>query len=379
MEGRHSPQYAPSEPAAEQTPPRKPRKKRKSVFRLIVQDILLTGLVLCVFALFHHVIPRLTAANREMPTPVSIQTPAPVQTLEPQQTPAPTETENPEATPEPTPEPTPDPMDWRTKFAEHFTDEIVVTENSYTSPNIAIHIDTYTTDDPAPTTYFVADIYIAQLENFQTYWAGGKLSYYMYESPLSIAKNAEAILSINGDYADNQLYGFLVRNGELYYTEQTTNDICVLYYDGTMETYDADEYKVEDVLARSPYQVWKFGPALLDGNGQPKERSAYNTTTEIGWENPRSGVGYYEPGHYCFVIVDGRQSGYSRGLEIERFAQVFADLGCVCAYNLDGGQSAVMTFNQGLYSHPYLGGRDSGDILLIRELPTAETGEEGEG
>ena len=86
---------------------------------------------------------------------------------------------------------------------------------------------------------------------------------------------------------------------------------------------------------------------------------------------------YFEPGHYCFITVDGRQSGYSRGLEIDRFAQLFADLGCTVAYNLDGGQSSVMTFNQQVYNQPYLGGRNSGDILLIRELPESTEGGEG--
>ena len=191
-----------------------------------------------------------------------------------------------------------------------------------------------------------------------------------------MAIKSGAILSINGDYADKQRSGFLVRNGEIYYDDQTTYDICVLYYDGSMETFSPSEYAVDDILAKAPYQVWKFGPELLDENGQPKQ--SYNTSDAISWENPRSGIGYYEPGHYCFITVDGRQNGYSRGLEIERFAKLFADLGCTVAYNLDGGQSAVMTFDQRVYNQPYLGGRNSGDILLIRELPESTEGGKGE-
>ena len=77
--------------------------------------------------------------------------------------------------------------------------------------------------------------------------------------------------------------------------------------------------------------------------------------------------------------MDGRQNGYSRGLDMTQFAQLFTDLGCKAAYNLDGGQSSVMTFNQSIYNHPYLGGRDSGDILLIRELPEQSgEGEDGQ-
>ena len=46
----------------------------------------------------------------------------------------------------------------------------------------------------------------------------------------------------------------------------------------------------------------------------------------------------------------------------------FADLGCKAAYNLDGGASAVMTFNDEIYSRPSNGGRALGDALLIKEL-----------
>lgn len=367
--------------AAPQAPVR--RKKRKSILELILQDIMLTAGILLVFAFFHHVLPPMLERMNEDPgsTESTIgtkpirprDTEAATETLPPSESAAPpadSEQPDPEFTPEPTPEPTPDPMDWRTKFADHFTDEVVVTDHSYTSPNIAIDIQKYVSDDPAPSTYFVADIYVADLECFQTYWAGGSFRKWMEEDPIQCSRNAGAILAINGDYANSQDYGFLVRNGELYMDEQTIFDICALYYDGTMVTYGADEYKVEDVLAREPWQVWKFGPALLDENGQPRE--SFNTTGPISDVNPRTGIGYFEPGHYCFVVVDGRQGGYSAGMRIGRFAELFAELGCKAAYNLDGGRSSVMIFGNGYFNHPYMNGRNAGDILLIREIGKEE-------
>ena len=119
--------------------------------------------------------------------------------------------------------------------------------------------------------------------------------------------------------------------------------------------------------------MWKFGPKLLDADGVPM--TTFNTSSPIKWENPRSAIGYYEPGHYCFVVVDGRQDGYSRGLKIEELAKLFADLGCKAAYNLDGGASAVMTFNDAIYSRPSNGGRALGDALLIKELDGIGEGE----
>ena len=372
MEENRTRQELREEQALAQTPRR--RKKRKSVGELILLDLLLIAAILLSFALVHHVIPRMMKNSVEPPEarnvrPTAAVTAAP-ETAAPA-TEAPVGSGEPDVTPAPTPEPTPDPMDWRTKFADHFTDEVVVTDHSYTSPNIAIDIQKYVSDDLAPSTYFVADIYVADLACFRTYWAGGSFHKWMEEDPIQCAKNAGAILAINGDYADSQDFGFLVRNGELYMEEQTIYDICALYYDGTMVTYGADEYKVEDVLAREPWQVWKFGPALLDENGQP--RSSFNATGPIQDVNPRTGVGYYEPGHYCFVVVDGRQGGYSAGMRIGRFAQLFADLGCTAAYNLDGGRSSVMVFQNGFFNHPYLNGRNAGDILLIREIDGEES------
>ena len=350
------------------------------VLSLIFRDIVITGLILCVFALFHHVIPRM-ADKGKTAEPVSvIQTPVPVQTAQPSPEPVepddqPAETDEPE--PEQTPEPEPDNRtEWQKKFEDKFTDEVVVTENSYTSPEVSITLEkcTFTDNAYGPTVYYVADIYVASLDSFKTYFANGKLTYYGYEAPLSAAKNSGAILSINGDYADNQKEGFLVRNGELYYQEESIFDICVLYYDGVMETYLPSEYKVEDILARGPVQSWKFGPALLDPEGRAK--TEFNEITDgIGYENPRSAIGYYEPGHYCLLVADGRQN-FSRGLLLKELSSVFESLGCKAAYNLDGGASAVMVFNGKIVNSPSNGGRDCGDIVLVCEPAKAEEGAE---
>ena len=341
-------------------PRRRPPTRKTPLPLLILQDLLLTGLVLVVFALFHHVIPRMTADSRPVPTPTAIRpteaTAVPSVSVD---TP-PLES----AAPVATSEPTVDPMDWRSKFADKFTDTVVQTENTYTSPNIAITVEKVTLSDTYTTVCYVADIYLADLSCFQTYWANGRYSYYGYQSPLGLARDSGGLLTINGDYADNQESGFLVRNGELYYQDATSRDICVLYYDGTVETYDGGHYSVDEILAREPYQSWKFGPALLNDDGSAK--SSFNTSNEISWENPRSALGYYEPGHYCFVVVDGRQS-FSHGLTMRELSDFFASLGCKAAYNMDGGASAVMTFDQRIVNSPSNGGRDSGDILLIRE------------
>ena len=96
---------------------------------------------------------------------------------------------------------------------------------------------------------------------------------------------------------------------------------------------------------------------------QPME-SFNSSVTSV---NPRSAVGYYEPGHYCFVVVDGRQKGYSKGMTMSELSQLFFDLGCTVAYNLDGGKSAEMVFMGETVSQPFEGGRSTSDILYIAD------------
>ena len=346
--------YAPSHT---EEPVRAKKRGKTPAWRLIIQDILLTGLVLCIFALFHHVIPRMGIAKAEPPKPTSAA-------LAPAESPA--AAAAPENSPEPTEEVVDNRTEWQKKFADHFTDEIVSAENSYTSPDVSINISTVTVGEGAYSSQcHIADIYIGQIENFQTYFATGSYGYYAEQSALGIDEDSGALIAINGDYCNNQTSGFLVRNGELYFSEQTSNDICVLYKDGTMATYAPDEYVVEDELQKNVYQVWKFGPKLLDADGVPM--TTFNTSSPIKWENPRSAIGYYEPGHYCFVVVDGRQDGYSYGLRIPELAAIFEELGCTEAYNLDGGGSAVMVFNHEKYSRQSNGGRDLGDIIYVAE------------
>jgi exopolysaccharide biosynthesis protein len=68
-----------------------------------------------------------------------------------------------------------------------------------------------------------------------------------------------------------------------------------------------------------------------------------------------------------FVVVDGRNPGYSKGVTMSEFAQIFKDLGCTTAYNLDGGGSSTMYFLGNMVNNPL--GKDNerriSDILYI--------------
>ena len=355
------------------------RRRGMPVWAVVLMDAVMVGVILLAFATFHHVLPAMIS---EMQRQEALQNQPEITETQPKPTqPAPTEASeiDPDATEAPVEEtvlPTEAPdlrTEWQIKFAEHFSDEIIRTENSYRSPNVSITVETISTGEGNnKQTYHVADIYIGSLENFAAYTANNEILYFGTQDVIEMSQASDALLAISGDFITYQKGGFLIRNGEIY--AETTNNvsICALFPDGTIETYDAKGYDIEDIKNRGAIHVWSFGPVLLDENGKVREK--YSMPTAVSYANPRSAIGYYEPGHYCFVVVDGRQSGYAKGMSIPQLAQIFEDLGCTKAYNLDGGGSAVMVFNHERFSKQSNGGgRDLGDILLIRESAPADT------
>lgn len=330
----------------------KGRHSIKRILLTVLGDIILTGLILLAFSFFHHVLPTYKSSAS-----VVEYTPEPV--IE--------EVVHVEVTAEPDSR-----TEWQIKYAEHFSDQVIRTENSYKSPNVSIEIKTVTVGEGSEqNVYHVADIYIASIENFAAYTANNELKYFSTQNALEMDKAANALLSMTGDFYSYQKTGFLVRNGAVYMTDDTYCDICVMYYDGTIETYERNSFDKEEILAREPYQIWNFGPSLLDKEG--KAIDEFDVSLTVMYPNPRSALGYYEPGHYCFVVVDGRQKDYSKGMLLPELADVFEELGCKAAYNLDGGGSALMMFNNERYSQQSNGAnRELGDILVIRESENIE-------
>ena len=351
-----------------------PKNRRvKRLVTAIIADLLVLGALLGGFTYFYFL------RERDY-TPKALESPAPAAT-----TAAPEEAQA-QATAEPTPDaqataepsaPSTDTGLLGGKYADKFTaGDVEQTENSYKSANVSIEITKVAAGtESKPITYYIADIYLKDINSFRTAVAldykdqnQGERKNVM--STLQLSQLTNAILSISGDsFAFHD--GIVVRNGVEWENKLPLyGDICVLYYDGTMETYSQKIKRadVDAIYAKKPYQIWTFGPQLLE-NGQVPAQFAN------GKANPLSSIGYYEPGHYCFILADGRQKDYSWGLTYPQLAQIYYDLGCKVAFNLDGGDTAVMTYMGEWRSQPQdASPRDTSDIVYIIE-PTSANGQ----
>ncbi len=233
-----------------------------------------------------------------------------------------------------------DSQDWHRKFADKFTDQVISTDTSYTSPDISIRltygsgktdrVDTseggkhvrYGTDYK----YVLADIYVGDITCLRTCFARDTYGVGYDEKLTDMSARLQSILAVNGDSYSNSRHknnGTIIRNGLIYRAKPTDMETCVLNWDGTMNIYAPQELDTQKLIDSGAYQSWIFGPSLLDENGKAKD--SFQTWDYIRESHPRTALGYYEPGHYCLLVADGRQNdtrgifpGSWRGCFLER-------------------------------------------------------------
>ena len=346
----------------------------------VLLDILLTGLALVIFAYFHHVMPRAHEdVNEEVPRPPRSAAVTAQPAVTESAPPAPTGTQT-AAVQTPTPTPfvyTPD-MDeigsFRVKYRDKFTSGEVETYEEEdalyyksASLNVTVRRERATVGSHTCTCY-VVDFYVSDITCLSSIFAHDKFSKGEYEWLSDLAERGNAVVAINGDFAGMRENGVVIRNGHVYRKKHSSFDACAINWDGTMETYPSSKWDADTLIKNGAYHAWSFGPELLDASGKPCKR--FNATDAVKKTNPRTAIGYFEPGHYCFVVVDGRSSE-SPGFTMVELAQYMSNLGCMRAYNLDGGESSSLWYQGKIVSNPSDGGRKISDAIYLCEFGEA--------
>lgn len=247
-----------------------------------------------------------------------------------------------------------------------------LTDTAYVDGDTAIRISTVTTGTGEDTvTYYVADVVVSDVTQLRSAFADDAFGQNIVEDTSVIAAENHAIVAINGDYYGFRDTGIVIRNGVIYRDEGARTGLAI-YTDGTMAVYDETTTSAEELLADGVWQTLSFGPALVEDGQVVSGIEDVEVDTNVGnhsiqGQQPRTGVGMIEPNHVVFVVVDGRSPGYSRGVTMTEFAQIFADLGATVAYNIDGGGSSTMVFDGALVNDPLGRGQERGtsDILYI--------------
>ena len=230
--------------------------------------------------------------------------------------------------------------------------------------NITVELTEYREND---TTIYAADVWVTDPSQLKTAFANGTYGKNVKDATSDIAKDADAILAVNGDFYGARNSGYVIRNGVLYRSTSSGAEDLVIYEDGSFQIIDEDDVTAEQLLEDGAMQVLSFGPALVtDGE------ISVTKNEEVGKamaSNPRTAIGIYEDGHYVFVVSDGR-TDESEGLSLYELAEFLQELGVETAYNLDGGGSSTMVYQGEVVNNPTTSGnsvkeRSVSDIVYI--------------
>lgn len=246
-----------------------------------------------------------------------------------------------------------------------------LTGDSYTDGDTSMTISRVTTGSGSDTvTYYVADVVLGDATELRSAFANNQFGENIIEKTSEIAADNGAVFAVNGDYYGFRDTGIVIRNGVVYRDEPAREGL-VFYADGTVEVYDETETSADELLAAGAWNTLSFGPALVENGETVDGIDEIEVDTNFGnhsiqGEQPRTAVGVIDENHLVFVVVDGREAGYSRGVTMTELAGIMRGLGAETAYNLDGGGSSTMVFDGRVINQPSNGGeRGTSDILYV--------------
>jgi len=243
-------------------------------------------------------------------------------------------------------------------FANYAADPAGFTETTYHDDSLDVRIET---DSYRGVDYYIAYFQVKSPTQLRTATAG-RPNENVAALPSQMSKATRAVLALNGEYYIQRTRDiFIWRQGEEYRDQpDPVKDVLIIDDAGDFHIFTG-ENKAEEIQAFKDsgaviINAFSFGPALMsDGEPVRYRKDYYFKPTE---RNARSVVAQVGPLSYAFI--------YFPGATQREIGEIAEHLNLQDAYNLDGGNSAVLLFN-----NEYIGGkrknteREQSDILYV--------------
>lgn len=218
-------------------------------------------------------------------------------------------------------------------------------ENGYADETIRVSLEER---EENGVIWHLAFVQIASPTQLRTATAG-KLTSRKTASVKALARNNHAVVAINGDnFVDKpEKTTFEYRMTQKIRSKTNkTKDMLIIDENGDFHLVKAapkNEQSAALTAVAGEHTIvnaFTFGPALvIDGEEQEISREyGYNPNGR----EPRAAIGQTGALSYVLAIAEGR--GESSGVTQQELARFMTELGCVQAFNLDGGNSAEMAF-----------------------------------
>ena len=244
------------------------------------------------------------------------------------------------------------------------------TEDGYEDQSIRVSVETR---DINGITVHIAFVRIADASQLRTAVAGTAQN---NKTVLfkALARDTHALVAINGDRytSDAKKTTFEYRMTEKI-RSKTNNlkDILIIDDLGDFHLFiksqglhkDDQPYFV-NVMKEEGRQVvnaFTFGPALV------KDGELLTVDEHYGYNphgrEPRSAIGQTGPLSYVMVLIEAKDRSGKTGFSQGKLAEFMYNLGCVQAFNLDGGNSAEMVFGEQVIK-----GQPGGDERTLSDI-----------
>lgn len=128
-----------------------------------------------------------------------------------------------------------------------------------------------------------------------------------------------------------------------------------------------EKWRAEPQIKFSPEFIIGGGPRLLQNGQVSIDEEGFNAPNFTYARHPRTAFGVRKDGAIVMVTVDGRQPKKSVGMTIPELTKLMLELGCIEAFNLDGGGSTTMVIKNKIINNvsDATGERPVSDALLI--------------
>jgi exopolysaccharide biosynthesis protein len=240
------------------------------------------------------------------------------------------------------------------------------TENGYEDDSIRVQLEDR--EGNKDLIWRIAWVEIASPTQLRTAYFGKSVKSDSQDKISRLAPKMNAVIAINGDnYAQEKAkHSFIVRMGEVRQQKlNKTKDILIIDENGDFHTFinsvGADTFEKD--TGHTIVNAFMFGPALV------KEGEIVSLKREYGFNpdgtQPRAAIGQLDHLSYVLVIADNATGSDKKGVSHQDLAKFMLELGCREAYNLDGGNSAILFYNGKMLNNKMGQERDVTDMIYF--------------
>jgi exopolysaccharide biosynthesis protein len=220
------------------------------------------------------------------------------------------------------------------------SDEIIVEDNTQKE----ITVDKITGKNYVGFVMTIPDPSKVKLVDARLSYRGTKLSEIVEKYNAVAGINASGFTDKDGLGSGNSLCKAAIVNKEMQYGNKSYRyDLIGLTSDSKLVL---GKYNYQEAMDKNIVSAVEFGPYIIvNGKNQI-------TNANSGGIHPRTAIGQKQDGTMIFVVIDGRQVGYSIGTNFLELQNIFNKYDAYNAANLDGGSSSTMYYNGKLVNKP---------------------------